>query len=183
MLDTQVMTKTTEDYYAELITLGQEAIGGMDRQRYKLGDLARVVKTHYGKSTMQRYAKDINCGVKSLYEYESVATFLEHFPQCRQFTDTARYPAMCWSIVRLAARISDPVQAEQFLHDAADNTWTIEQAQVEYAKLQGKSVPMKLTEFEATMQPDGDLFIFVLPEDTPLIVRQRYIVRVYQSED
>lgn len=174
MLDTQAITQD----YEQLCEQGRMYQQDLDANRWSLGELALQVSTSYGDSQLVHFANMINVSKSSVYEYKKVTAWLADNPHLRKFKDE---PVLTYSHIRKASRIKDIAQAEAFLNQCADDALTPDAASVVAAKLEGKSVKVKLLEFTAELDERGAILFFDVPDNDALKSGKQYIIRVYSE--
>jgi hypothetical protein len=155
-----------------LVSKGIEAVDRQDRERWVLGDLALAVTTHYGEDTIGDYAKSIKLKPPTLRSYERVAKFYTYGENRPQYTN------LSWSHYRAAMRLKDTDAALDFLKQCADETLTVESAEVELIKRLGKPVPpRKLFEGNVRVLARNQLgTLLTIPNETDLKPRIRIVI-------
>lgn len=106
--------------WAELVTIGTQALTQIDAGRFVIGDCALLVDSHYGKDEIGRFADDINIEKKRAMEYRTVSRYYP--PQIRaQFEGLP----ITYSHYKAAMRYDDLEQSIDILHQAAGSLWRV----------------------------------------------------------
>jgi hypothetical protein len=159
--------------WEELTSAGQEAAKHMDTGRWLLGDLAQAVKATYGEDKLGQYASLVSVKAQTLRGYERVSSFY-----ARGELSRPEYENLSWSHYRAAMRLKDTDAALDFLKQCADETLTVESAEVELIKRLGKPVPpRKLFEGNVRVLARNQLgTLLTIPNETDLKPRIRIVI-------
>ena len=120
--------------FADVVKLGIQARVDMDTGRYVIGDLAILLKAHYGDEDVKHFASEIKIEAKTVYEYKSVCEF---YPQAIR----AEYIKDCnYSMLRAAKRLGNLEDAMILLDKAIENVWNSRDIEREVNQAQGQPV-------------------------------------------
>jgi hypothetical protein len=109
---------------------GIEARQDKDKAQWKLGDLARQVKTNYSDHTLENYAALIGVEYNTLQEYRRVAGAYEKSTRVDNLTWSHHRAAIGWEFSRV------------WLDKAAENQWGVHQMEVERARVETEVSPV-----------------------------------------
>lgn len=178
--------------WEEAVTRGNEALTRMDKQKWRLGDIALKVVEFYGERAprgtqlIEHFAKAINADPNRVREYATVAKFWDEDNR----REMAQLRLITYTHMRDAMRLGDVETAKRFLYEVADNEWTVGKAREVLAeRVGGKTPRKKVGKFQATLiQKVGTMHLFQLhqdPDEAPvqLSIGETYEISVYQSEE
>lgn len=117
------------DTYESLCDEGRAIVESMDRDRWRLGDLAITVSKHYGSDTINEFAKDIGISKSAAKQYRRCAEFYEKDTRV-SFLDTN----ITYSHFRVAIRARIQYLAIDWLHKASSNGWTVDELAAQMSK-------------------------------------------------
>jgi hypothetical protein len=157
----------------ELVTsAGLAAASDIEDGKFIVGRIACRVKTRYGEDTLGKFAYAIKLEKSRVAEYRTVCAF---WPDHIIDLYRSEYPNVPYTIYREAMRLKRDGQEEcsqvemDFIRQAADEDWSVEDARREIAARAGKPERewIKVGELLCTAEimPDGS--IRLQPMETP----------------
>lgn len=156
-----------------LADAGRALAEANDRNRWRIGDLARQVETVYGDASLDTYASEINIFARTLRLYRQVSAF---YPENGT---RIQYPTLSWSHYRMAMRLGDEDSALAMLADAVDNNWSARDLTDALNVALGKP-PVKRPIVEAAViATEHGLHV----ADAALLPGERYQIKVYSHAD
>ena len=188
VLDTlQAAIDAGRNVYQDAVAAAQADAADMDERRWRLGDLACLVATEYGRNTIALFAKDTNTSVASMRGYRTVSSFFDRGSTTR--VEFANSDVVSWSHFRMALRFrrkygeQAPQMIDDFVRTVANEALTIEQAGVKLAASIGKDTPpVKLFDGELCAESAGEWIVFRLRIDGSIQPKQPYTVKIYEVE-
>lgn len=126
--------------WEELCQRGRDARENADNAKWELGALACTISLNYGEHNLADFAREVNCGKRSIQQYRQVS---ERYSDPR-FDELKQDPALSWTHFRIGLRFDADTAAYDFLDKTARELWTVDQASIEAAALLGKGKRMAL---------------------------------------
>lgn len=131
----ELTTRTEPATLEQIYELGRQAAQHMDTGRWTIGDLAVLIKTHYGDEDIDTFSRQINVPTKRVYEYRKVASFYE-IQRRAEFLEAN--PLITYTHFRTAMRRGEIEKAYQFLERASQRAWTSDRADYVMMRLTGR---------------------------------------------
>lgn len=154
----------------EYISRGQLAASAIDQGRWIIGDDACVIKTQYGKHTLDEYAKAINVAKDRVEDYRGVCKFYSEISVRTEYLESN--PMITFSHMRVAKRLKDVQKAYDFLDECSNNAYTVEKARIELQRKLGKPIPPIRESFEAqAIRQAGNGMVLLAMREADLLRR------------
>lgn len=167
----QAASAKGEDIWDTAENFGRLLSKKRDGVQYVLGDLACLMEVHYGEDTLGKFASAIGETRRRLEDCRTVCKFFKK-PTRVQIFETL--PQLSFSHLRLAAqRFPTYEQAEAFLHECAQEGWTVEKASIALKKRMGAPVPPEKIDITARIThiaADGTLHLACIGGYAPVDV-------------
>jgi len=119
------------DTYESLCDEGRTAVEELDRNKWRIGDLASKATRLHANVSVDDYAREINLHAKTLYEYRRVA---EYYPVSAR-TEFLSGTNISWSHFKDAVRLHDLTLSLQWLRRVSDEGWPCDEASVQLSNI------------------------------------------------